>query len=264
MSSLLAVGARRGDQHPVRRGAPRPHRGRHSGARARRSARGRRRSLAPAHPCRYGVDAARPRPGAAPGACPCGCGGHSRAAPGRQPAQAGGDAERATRPVGRRAADAPEARRPLHRRPAWQRRARRDPVRERPPGGLLPAELRGLRRARGVQDEPFLVRPGGLHDQRVPRPGRRDRSGDPDDLPRSYHVLGWQSEAAAECYGMQSLWYTANRLGASVALSQELASWYWVHVYPLRRTSSHPEYWSAECRDGGKLDLRPATHGWPS
>ena len=80
----------------------------------------------------------------------------------------------------------------------------------------------------------------------------------------SYHVLGWQSEAAAECYGMQSLWYTANRLGASVALSQELASWYWVHVYPLRRTSSHPEYWSAECRDGGKLDLRPATHGWPS
>ena len=80
----------------------------------------------------------------------------------------------------------------------------------------------------------------------------------------SYHVLGWQSEAAAECYGMQSLWYTANRLGASVALSQELASWYWVHVYPLRRTSSHPEYWSAECRDGGKLDLRPTTHGWPS
>ncbi len=80
----------------------------------------------------------------------------------------------------------------------------------------------------------------------------------------SYHVLGWQSEAAAECYGMQSLWYTANRLGASVALAQELASWYSLHLYPLRRTSSHPEYWSAECRDGGKLDLRPASHGWPS
>ncbi len=80
----------------------------------------------------------------------------------------------------------------------------------------------------------------------------------------SYHVLGWRSEAAAECYGMQSLWYTANRLGASVALSQELASWYWVNLYPFRRTSSHPEYWSAECRDGGKLDLRPDSHGWPS
>jgi hypothetical protein len=80
----------------------------------------------------------------------------------------------------------------------------------------------------------------------------------------SYHVLGWESEAAAECYGMQSLWYTANRLGASVALSQELASWYWAHLYPSRRTSSHPEYWSEECRDGGKLDLRPKSHGWPS
>lgn len=80
----------------------------------------------------------------------------------------------------------------------------------------------------------------------------------------SYHVLGWKAEATAECYGMQSLWYTANRLGASVTLSQALASWYWTHLYAFRRTSSHPEYWSAECRDGGKLDLRPKSHAWPS
>lgn len=80
----------------------------------------------------------------------------------------------------------------------------------------------------------------------------------------SYHVLGWKAEATAECYGMQSLWYTANRLGASAALSQALASWYWAHLYPFRRTSPHPEYWSAECRDGGKLDLRPKAHAWPS
>ncbi len=80
----------------------------------------------------------------------------------------------------------------------------------------------------------------------------------------SYHVLGWQSEATAECYGMQSIWYTANRLGASVALAQRLAQFYWKQLYPLRRTSAHPEYWSADCRDGGKLDLRPASHGWPS
>jgi len=80
----------------------------------------------------------------------------------------------------------------------------------------------------------------------------------------SYHVLGFFLEATAECYGMQSLWYAAHRLGASVALSQELAQFYWKEIYPLRRTSRYPWYWSAECRDGGKLDLRPASHAWPS
>jgi len=80
----------------------------------------------------------------------------------------------------------------------------------------------------------------------------------------SYHVLGFKVEATAECYGMQSLWYAASRLGASVQVSQDLARWYWGKVYPLRRTGSHPEYWSAECRDGGKLDLRPGSHAWPS
>ncbi len=80
----------------------------------------------------------------------------------------------------------------------------------------------------------------------------------------SYHVLGFYLEATAECYGMQSLWYAAHRLGASVELSQALAQFYWKDVYPLRRTSNFPWYWSAQCRDGGKLDLRPKTHGWPS
>jgi hypothetical protein len=80
----------------------------------------------------------------------------------------------------------------------------------------------------------------------------------------SYHVLGFYQEATAECYGMQSLWYAAHRLGASVALSQSLAQYYWSQIYPLRRRSHYPEYWSAECRDGGKLDLRPKSHAWPS
>ena len=39
----------------------------------------------------------------------------------------------------------------------------------------------------------------------------------------SYHVLGFYLEATAECYGMQSLWYAAHRLGASVEFSQALA-----------------------------------------
>jgi hypothetical protein len=80
----------------------------------------------------------------------------------------------------------------------------------------------------------------------------------------SYHLLGYRDEATAECYGLQSLWYSAVKLGASTQLGEALASLYANQMYPTRRTSAHPEYWSAECRDGGKLDLRPASHAWPS
>jgi hypothetical protein len=79
----------------------------------------------------------------------------------------------------------------------------------------------------------------------------------------SYHVLGYSNESQVECYGMQSIWFVANKLGASVDESQALASLYATRMYPSRRTGS-PRYWSAECRDGGKLDLRPSLHRWPS
>src|SRR2546421_4507013 len=77
----------------------------------------------------------------------------------------------------------------------------------------------------------------------------------------SYHVLGYSNEAQVECYGMQSIWFVASKLGATVAASQALASLYAARVYPLRRTQT-PAYWSPECRDGGKLDLRPALAAW--
>jgi hypothetical protein len=80
----------------------------------------------------------------------------------------------------------------------------------------------------------------------------------------SYHVLGYRDEATAECYGMQSLWYSAARLGASTRVAEALSALYANQMYPTRRKSAHPEYWSAECRDGGKLDLRPKSHAWPS
>jgi hypothetical protein len=80
----------------------------------------------------------------------------------------------------------------------------------------------------------------------------------------SYHLLGYRNEATAECYGLQSLWYSAVKLGATPDLGETLARLYAKAMYPARRTSGHPEYWSAECRDGGKLDLRPASHAWPS
>jgi hypothetical protein len=79
----------------------------------------------------------------------------------------------------------------------------------------------------------------------------------------SYHLLGYSNEAQVECYGMQSIWFVANKLGASIDESQALASLYATRMYPSRRTLT-PTYWSAQCRDGGKLDLRPSLARWPS
>jgi|SRR6266481_2004260 len=79
----------------------------------------------------------------------------------------------------------------------------------------------------------------------------------------SYHLLGYSNEAQVECYGMQSIWFVANKLGASVDESQVLAQLYATRMYPQRRTQT-PTYWSAQCRDGGKLDLRPSLARWPS
>jgi hypothetical protein len=79
----------------------------------------------------------------------------------------------------------------------------------------------------------------------------------------SYHLLGYTNEAQVECYGMQSIWFVANKLGASIDESQVVAQFYATRMYPQRRTQT-PTYWSAQCRDGGKLDLRPALARWPS
>jgi hypothetical protein len=79
----------------------------------------------------------------------------------------------------------------------------------------------------------------------------------------SYHLLGYQNEGQVECYGMQSIWYAAAKLGASPSEAQRLARFYAAELYPLRKKQT-PLYWSAECRDGGKYDLRPNSHGWPS
>jgi hypothetical protein len=79
----------------------------------------------------------------------------------------------------------------------------------------------------------------------------------------SYHLLGYTNEAQVECYGMQTIWFVANKLGASIDESQVVAQFYATRMYPQRRTQT-PTYWSAQCRDGGKLDLRPALARWPS
>jgi hypothetical protein len=79
----------------------------------------------------------------------------------------------------------------------------------------------------------------------------------------SYHVLGYKLEKQVECYGMQSIWYVATSLGATVAEGQHIAAYYWRTMYAQRQQGT-PAYWSLECRDGGKYDLRPASHSWPS
>jgi hypothetical protein len=79
----------------------------------------------------------------------------------------------------------------------------------------------------------------------------------------SYHILGYRNEAQVECYGLQSIWFVAAKLGASVAEAQALATFYATRMYPARRLAS-PRYWSAECRDGGRYDLRRSLARWPS
>ncbi len=79
----------------------------------------------------------------------------------------------------------------------------------------------------------------------------------------SYHLLGYTNEAQVDCYGMQSIWFVATRLGATLSEAQELAQLFWQKLYPLRRTET-PLYWSPQCHDGGKYDLRPNNSAWPS
>jgi len=79
----------------------------------------------------------------------------------------------------------------------------------------------------------------------------------------SYHLLGYTNEAQVDCYGMQSLWFVATRLGASMSEAEAFAHLFADRIYPLRRTET-PTYWSPQCRDGGAYDLRPASHAWPS
>ena len=75
----------------------------------------------------------------------------------------------------------------------------------------------------------------------------------------SFHLRGVRDEAAAECYGLQSTAFVARALGAPPAYAQRLAAYTFWNVRPPVDYG----YFSPECRDGGKLDLRPQTTRWP-
>jgi hypothetical protein len=72
----------------------------------------------------------------------------------------------------------------------------------------------------------------------------------------SYHLAGYEDEAASECFAIQTDAYTATRLGASSRVARAIAHYYLESQYRL--TSS--DYHSPECRPGGRLDLG---RGWP-
>ena len=75
----------------------------------------------------------------------------------------------------------------------------------------------------------------------------------------SHHLGGVRNEAAAECYGLQSTALVARRLHAPSAYAQQLATYTFWNVRPPVDYG----YFSPECRDGGTLDLHPASSIWP-
>jgi hypothetical protein len=75
----------------------------------------------------------------------------------------------------------------------------------------------------------------------------------------SVHVAGYRSEKKATCWGLQRVEKTARELGRTAKEARYLADLAWTTAYPRAR----PSYRSRECRDGGRLDLRPKSDVWP-
>jgi hypothetical protein len=75
----------------------------------------------------------------------------------------------------------------------------------------------------------------------------------------SWHLAGVADEALTECRSVQSIAWTAQRLGATPAQGRALAQRYLDIWYP--RLPGH--YRTADCVDGSGLDLRPGDPSWP-
>jgi hypothetical protein len=75
----------------------------------------------------------------------------------------------------------------------------------------------------------------------------------------AWHLAGHVNEATAECYALQRIAFVAAALGAPPEQGTELARAAFVVLYPRMPE----EYRSAECRDGGSLDLTPTSSVFP-
>lgn len=75
----------------------------------------------------------------------------------------------------------------------------------------------------------------------------------------AFHLRGFEGEAVTECYALQNTAFVAERLGVPPARARRVQKWVYLKGYP-----NEPDaYRSAECRDGGRLDLRPASPEFP-
>ncbi len=91
--------------------------------------------------------------------------------------------------------------------------------------------------------------------------------GDEREVARALHVLAHESshlagvrdEAAADCFGLQRTAVAAEELGADPAEGKRLAR----IALAERAVTAPSDYRSAECRDGGALDLDLISSTWP-
>jgi hypothetical protein len=75
----------------------------------------------------------------------------------------------------------------------------------------------------------------------------------------SFHMRGVRDEAVTECYGLQWTAYVASQLGADTLHAEALARVAWAVGYD----QLPDEYQSGDCRNGGRLDLRPGVAEFP-
>jgi hypothetical protein len=75
----------------------------------------------------------------------------------------------------------------------------------------------------------------------------------------SFHLRGFEDEGVTECYALQNTAFVAERLGVATSLARQVQAWVYEKGYP----NEPSEYHSAQCYDGGPLDLRRDTNEFP-
>jgi len=75
----------------------------------------------------------------------------------------------------------------------------------------------------------------------------------------AFHLRGIQDEGVTECYALQNTAFVAERLGVKPEQAKKLEAWIYARGYP----NEPAEYRSAQCYDGGPLDLRPQLARFP-